>query len=327
MKILVTGGTGFIGKALVKALVGKDHAVSVLALEDDPELQRLGIRRTVGDIADAKAVTGAVEGHDAVFHTAARTGTAGRYRDFYEPNVLGTKNVLEACRQCGVKHLIYTGSPSAVFSGRPIEGLAEDQCTYPSRFLSHYEKTKAIAEQLVAAAGRNLDACPRTVIVRPHLVYGPGDTNLLPRLEARAAAGRLVQVGDGSNLVSLTHIDNAVRGHIRALESLADNAGLSGSVYFITDGPPVNLWDWIRAYLQREGLPGPARKMSHRTAYALGGILEAVWKVAGIRRAEPPLTRFVAGQLAMSHYYAIEKARRELGYEPAAAGCVAHQLL
>jgi len=321
MKILVTGGTGFIGKALVHEFVRLRHTVTSFALDTAPELDRLGVRQLRGDLADAGALAGAAAGQAAVFHTAARTGTAGRYRDFHTPNVRGTEHVLAACARADVRYLVYTGSPSAVFRHRPIEGLAENECAYPEKFMSYYEETKARAEQLVVSAGKRPGSTLKTVVVRPHLVYGPGDTNLLPRLEARARSRSLIQVGEGTNLVSLTHIANAVRGHVRALEALVGDAGLSGNCYFITDGPPVNLWDWIRGYLERKGLPGPVKKYSYKTAYRLGAAFEILWKLPGIRRREPPLTRFTADQFAMSHYYSIDKAKNDLGYKPGEYPC------
>ena len=319
MRILITGGTGFIGKALALELL-KNHEVSVFALDTDPGLEKLGVSSIQGDISDPDQAYGAVEGSEVVFHTAARTGIAGRYRDFYAPNVLGTENLLKACGRAGVKYLVYTGSPSAVFRHEAIEGLTEDQCFYPDKFLSYYEKTKALAEQLVVKAGKDPDTRLKTIIARPHLVYGPGDTNLLPRLEAKAKKGALVQVGKGDNLVSLTYIDNAVLGHLKALEALSADRSLSGNCYFINDGTPVNLWEWVREYLENKGLPGPKKIMKYKTAYFLGGLFEALWKSFGIRRREPPITRFVADQFAMSHYYSIEKARAELGFKPRPAG-------
>ena len=136
MNILVTGGTGFIGKALVKELLRNGHSVSVFSLDRDDELDKLKVPQTSGDICDNEAVRNALEGIEAVFHTAARTGTAGRYRDFHKPNVTGTERLLNAAKKAGVRYFIYTGSPSAVFCHKPIEGLSENECSYPRKFLS-----------------------------------------------------------------------------------------------------------------------------------------------------------------------------------------------
>jgi len=312
MKALVTGGGGFLGRAVVAELARRGHEVTSASRGEHPALAELGARSVVADLADADAVRRAVAGHDVVFHVAARTGVWGAHAEFQRTNVLGTRNVLAACLREGVRRLVHTSSPSVCFSGEGHRG-ATNELPYAERFLCAYPETKANAERLVLAAnGPRLSTCA----LRPHLIVGPGDPHLLPRLVERARRGRLVVVGDGANEVTLTYVDNAAAAHVDAAETLlarGPEAACAGRAYFIGQKEPVLLWRWIDELFARVGLPPLRRRVPRALAYAGGGALELVWGALRLK-GEPPMTRFVAQQLALSHSYDLGPAERDLGY-------------
>jgi nucleoside-diphosphate-sugar epimerase len=267
-----------------------------------------------GDLADANAVARAVRGCDAVLHAAAKAGVWGSADSYFQPNVLGTRHVLAACRAHGVGRLVYTSTPSVVFDGRAHAG-ADESLPYGQNFPCHYPRTKALAEQEALAAHR-ADGL-RVTALRPHLLWGRGDPHLVPRILARAP--RLRIVGDGRNRVDLTHVRHAAEAHYLALAALDQpNSPAGGRAYFISDGQPVVLWDWINTLLRRLGRPPVIRRISLPAARAAGWALETAWRVLPFLPGEPPLTRFVATELAKDHWYDISAARRDLGYAPAA---------
>lgn len=311
MKVLVTGGGGFLGSRIAQMLRERGDDVTILGRRRYPHLEAEGIPYIVADIREADAVARACRGSDAVFHVAALTGIWGRRRDFWDINVAGTRNVLDACRSCGIAKLIYTSSPSVVFGRDELCGVDESQ-PYPDRYLAHYPETKAAAERMVLAANV---AELATVALRPHLIWGPGDPHLIPRIVARAKAGKLVRVGNGTNLVDITYIDNAAAAHLLACDALSPSAACAGRAYFISQGEPVSLWAWIDEVLGLLRLPKPRRAVSLGTAAAIGAVLEMIYR--GLRlSSEPKMTRFVALQLGKSHYFDISAARHDLGYEP-----------
>jgi nucleoside-diphosphate-sugar epimerase len=263
------------------------------------------------DLRDAAAVRRACAGMDVVFHAASLTGVWGPLPEYQTINVDGTKNVLDACRANEVPKLVYTSSPSVVFGRGDLCGVDESQ-PYPHRYLAAYPKTKAQAECLVLAANDNSLS---TVALRPHLIWGPGDPHLIPRVIERARKGKLRQVGDGKNRVDITYIDNAAEAHLLAADALRPSAPCAGRAYFISQGEPVALWPWLDQLLAAVGVPRVTRKISLRTASLMGATLEGLHKVLGLRR-EPLMTRFVANQLAKSHYFDISAAKRDLGYVP-----------
>lgn len=312
MKALVTGGGGFLGSAIARLLHGRGDEVTVLGRSRYPHLERLGIKAIRGDLRGPSAVRSAVKGTDVVLHAAAATGIWGPRRMFWGINVEGTRNVLAACREAGVARLVYTSSPSVVIGQDELCGVDESQ-PYPSRYLAHYPETKAVAEREVLAAN---DEHLATVALRPHLIWGPGDPHLIPRIIARARSGRLVQVGDGKNLVDITYIDNAAEAHVRAVDALHPEAPCCGRAYFISQGEPVALWPWINDLLGRLGIPPVKRTVSFHTARRAGWVTEWSHRLLGIE-SEPRMTRFLASQLSKSHYFDITAARRDLGYAPA----------
>lgn len=314
MKALVTGGGGFLGRYIVEKLIARGDLVTSMSRSDRPELREIGAKTIMADISDKAVVVSALEGMDAVFHTASRVGIWGARDEFYKTNVAGTRNIIEACVKNGVGRLIYTSSPSVVFDGADHEGIDETY-PYPSNYLAFYPETKAIAEREVLAASGNGNLA--TCSLRPHLVWGPRDMNLIPRLIERAKSGRLKVVGDGSNMIDTVYVDNAADAHILAVDRLsAPGSPVAGSAYFISQGEPVNCWRWINDILSRFGLPPVTRRISFKAAYATGSIMEMAYKAFNIG-SEPPMTRFLALQLAKSHYFNIDKARKELGYQPA----------
>ncbi|MBN2492781.1 MAG: NAD-dependent epimerase/dehydratase family protein [Planctomycetes bacterium] len=310
MKALVTGGGGFLGGAIVRRLAARGDEVASFSRREHPELERLGVATHIGNLADFAAVARAVEGAEVVFHVGARAGVWGRTADFHRTNVVGTENVIAACRRHGVNRLVYTSSASVVFDGRDQEG-ADESLPYPRRYLAAYPRSKALAEQRVlAASGAEL----ATVALRPHLVWGPGDNHLVPRVLARSRAGKLRRFRGPSRRVDAVYVENAAAAHLLAADRLAPGSAVAGKVYFIGQGEPIEVWALIDRVLAAGGLPPVARTISPRAAYLMGGLLEVVYRGLGLR-GEPPMTRFVARQLGTSQWFDLAAARRDLGYE------------
>lgn len=314
MNVLVTGGGGFLGSHIVRQLLRRDHHVRVLCRHHYPICDEPGVEWRAGDVACLSDVERAAAEQDAIIHTAARAGIWGPRRIYHRVNVLGTRHALAAAQRRGIP-LVYTSSPSVVFDGRPHHH-ADESLPYPRRYLCAYAATKAQAERAVLQAAR--EHTVRAVAIRPHLIWGPGDTQLAPRLIDRARAGRLVQVGDGTNQVSVTYVENAAHLHVLAVEKLAQDASCSGRAYFVNDPQPVRLWDWVNTLLTMAGLPPVRRRISARAAYVLGHLCELAYRLSG-RSSEPPMTRFLALQLSQTHTYSIERARRDFDYDPPVA--------
>lgn len=311
MRVVVTGGGGFLGRAIVERLLERGDEVTIVARGDYPEVRALGAAQVRGDLGDLGVAQEAFEGADAVIHTAAKAGVWGAPEDFWRSNVTGTENVIEACRERGVPRLVFTGSPSATFDGGDaIEGPQD--LPYPDTFLAEYPRTKAIAEQRVLEANGGELA---TTALRPHLIWGPGDPHLLPRVVQRHRDGQLRIVGDGANVVDMTHVDNASVAHIQALDALTGpEAAPAGKAYFISDDAPIKLWEWLNALFAELDLGPVTKKVSPRLAYAAGAAMETTWKMLGLS-GEPRMTRFVARQLATSHWYDMGPAKRDFGYQ------------
>lgn len=310
MKILVTGGGGFVGGYIVERLLARGYAVRSIGRSPQPELVAKGVEVVCGDLTDATAVSAACEGVDAVFHVAARAGVWGSWESFYGPNVIGTRNVLSACRKWQVKRLVYTSTPSVVFNGDSIRG-GDESLPYGKNWLCHYAETKALAEQEALAANSEK---LQVVALRPHLIFGPGDPHLLPRVVESVKAGRLRIVGDGSAKVDVSYVGNVADAHLDAFDALERGKG-AGQAYFISQGEPVDLWSWLNSILEGLGQPPLTQKIPRPLAYGIGALCEGVWKVLR-RRTDPPITRFVAVELAKDHYFDISKAQHELGYRP-----------
>ena len=317
MKALVTGGGGFLGGGVVDALLARGDAVTSLARGDYPALRERGVRTVRGDLTDPTACARALEGADVVFHVAAKAGYWGSDEAFRHSNVEGTRVLLAACRTAGVEKFVFTSTPSVVHTGGDIHG-GDESLPYATHFDSAYPETKAEAERLVLAAnGPDL----ATVALRPHLVWGPGDTQLVPRILARARAGRLRFVGDGSAVIDTTYVDDAVRAHLDAADHLAPGAPCAGRPYFITSGDPRPVRDLVNGIVVAGGLEPVHGTVPLPVAVAAGAAVESVWRVlerVGVFGdvGDPPMTRFLARQLATAHWFDITAARRDLGYEP-----------
>ena len=311
MKVLVTGGGGFLGLYIVEQLLQAGHDVRVFCRRRYQSLDALGVECVQGDLRDARAVSDACRAIDAVFHTAAVPGVWGPWEIFHGINTLGTLNIIAACREHSVSRLIYTSSPSVVFDGHDHVD-ADESLPYPTTWMCHYPHSKALAEQAVLAA--NDPDRLRTISLRPHLIWGPRDNHLIPRLMEKARSGRLRRVGDGTNIVSVAYVENAAAAHLQAEISLRSSVTAAGRAYFINEPEAVNLWDWINLLLHRAGLPPGRKSVSAANARRAGVVLEAVWNLLRLK-GEPPMTRFVAAQLAGSHSYSIAAAQRDFGYQ------------
>ena len=311
MKVLVTGGGGFVGRAVIKRLLDRGDQVTSLGRSAQPALEAEGVRVIQADLAHTESVVRACDGQDAVFHVAAKAGVWGSQESFVNANVIGTRNVLEGCRKHKIHWLVHTSTPSVVFNGKEFTG-EDESLPYGSNWLCHYAETKAIAErEVLAASGTDgLSA----VALRPHLVWGIGDPHLLPRVIERAKAGKLRIVGEGRNKVDISHVENVADAHILALEALQTGAA-KGNAYFLSQGEPVYLWDWINRFMDELRIPSITKQISAKKAFWIGSAMELAWKTLGLK-GEPPMTRFIAVELAKSHYYSIEAARRDLGYAP-----------
>ncbi len=310
-KVLVTGGGGFVGLAVVKELAELPVEITVIGRNRYPEAEKFGAACVCGDICDGDFVLEAVRGHDTVFHIAAKAGVWGSWESYYAPNVVGTQNVLVACRQNQVRNLIYTSTPSVVFNRGNLDGVDEG-AAYGDKVLCHYAATKIMAEKLVLQAN---SAQLRTTALRPHLVWGPGDPNLVPRLLARGREKSLKIVGNGLNKVDISYIDNVAHAHILAARNLESTATAAGQAFFISQGEAVVLWDWINELFSRAHVPPITGKVPFKAAYYLGYFLEVIYGIFGVAK-EPKMTRFMAEQLAKSHWFSIEKADKILGYKP-----------
>jgi 2-alkyl-3-oxoalkanoate reductase len=311
MKVLVTGGGGFLGKRIIHFLLKKGIEVTNFSRQNYPELEALGVTSISGNLYNKAAVSSAVKGCDVVFHVAAKVGLHGVYQDFYDTNVLGTKNIVESCLSHGIKKLIFTSSPSVVFDGADHNGI-DESTPYSSQFYSHYQATKAEAEQYVLNANSDQLA---VVSLRPHLIWGPEDPHFLPRLADSAKAGKLKIIGKGDNLVDTVYIDNAVKAHLIAMEKLSIGSPISGKVYFITNQEPWPIKKLINQILTSAGQPPINSHIPVTIAYLIGFILEKIYLTLRLK-GEPRLTRLITRQLSKAHWYDATKAKKELGYYP-----------
>jgi 2-alkyl-3-oxoalkanoate reductase len=311
MKALVTGGGGFLGRAIVEMLLGRGDQVRILARQKYPQIEALGAEGVQGDIRNSDDVVKACMGMDAVFHTAALPGIWGDIKLYTDINVFGTHNVVEACKRRGISKLIYTSSPSVVFDMKDECGI-DETTTYPATFFNPYSETKACAEQAVLqASGRDGLLC---CAIRPHLIWGPRDNHLIPRIIQRARSGQLRIVGTGQNKVDLTYVDNAAMAHLLACDAMTQKR-VAGEAYFISDDAPVMLWDWINALLGALKITRVTKRVPVKIAYGAGFMLEKFYGLLN-KQDEPRMTRFLARALSCSHYYNVSKAKRDFQYRP-----------
>ena len=316
MHSLVTGGGGFLGRYICEQLIARGDRVRSFGRGEYPKLESLGIEVVRGDLTNTNDVSSACQGVDCVFHVAARPGVHVQPKPYYDVNTQGTRNIVDACRKHGVARLVYTSSPSVVFAGMDQENVDESAplaLNWLSQNRSYYSHSKALGEQKILAAN-NKDL--RTCALRPHLIWGPRDQHLIPRLIARARSGRLRRVGDGQNLVDMIYVENAAEAHLQAADALAnENSPVAGKAYFLSQGEPVNCWQWIDEILALADLPPVRKTISLNAAWRIGAALESAYRLLRLK-TEPPMTRFVAAQLAKSHWFDISAVRRDFGYEP-----------
>lgn len=311
--ILVTGGGGFLGGAIVQRLLARGDAVRVMGRSEYPSLVAAGAEVVRGDVASHDQVIEATRGCVAVIHVAAKVGGWGPYDAFYETNVVGTDNVIAACAEGGIERLVYTSTPSVVHRGDDLEGV-DESVPYAERFTAHYPATKAIAERRVLEANGRDGLC--TVALRPHLIWGPGDPHLLPRTVARAKAGKLRLLSGPPKHVDCVYVDDAAAAHLAALDALGPGAACAGRAYFISGGEPIESGELINCVLGAVGVAPVTRRVPPKVAYAAGWLAEKLHAALG-RADEPPITRFAAEQLMTSHYFDIAAAERDLGWVPA----------
>jgi nucleoside-diphosphate-sugar epimerase len=311
VKALVTGAGGFLGSAITRQLLSRGDEVNTFQRRSYPLLEKLGAKQFHGDLTDSNALSKAIAGCDIVFHVAAKVGVWGDYEDFHKVNVSGTENVVNQCRKHNVSKLVYTCSPSVVFDGRNDEGINET-APYSVRYLSHYPKTKAIAEKIVLSANSPKLA---TVSLRPHLIWGPGDPHLIPKILASAKKGKLRLVGDGRNLVDSTYIDNAAASHLNAADKLHYNSACSGRAYFISNGEPLPIGDLIKKILDAGHISQEVKTIRPKDAYYMGGMMELVYKLLRVKK-QPIVTRFIALEMSTAHWFDISAAKTDIDYEP-----------
>ena len=298
--------------AIVRNLRARGDDVRSFSRGTYPALERLGVESVRGDLADEAAVLRAARGCDIVFHVAAKAGVWGSTESYHRANVVGTDNVLKACSEASIQRLVYTSTPSVTFAGTDQIGV-DESAPYAEHYLSDYPHTKSIAERRVLDSN---GAALATVALRPHLIWGPDDPHLVPRILEGARSGRLRLLGDRPNEVDSVYVDNAADAHVLAADRLAPGSAIAGKTYFISQGEPLPLADLLNRILAAGGLPPVERRIPVGVAYFLGALLESVYGLLGIQD-EPPFTRFVALQLSTAHWFDISAARRDLGYEPA----------
>lgn len=309
--ILVTGGGGFLGGAIIRQLLARGESIRNFSRGDYPELRALGVDVRRGDLADASAVHEAVADCVAVIHAGALAGQWGSYNLYHQANVVGTQNIIAACRAHDVSKLVYTSSPSAIDDGQPIEG-GDESLPYPNRYVSPYSATKAEGERLILAAN---DENLATVAIRPPLIWGPGDTQLVPRILERARSKRIFKIGDGAHKIDTTYIDNAAAAHVLALDLLAPHAAISGKVYFISNDEPLPTFEIINRIVGAGGYPPIKRTLPKGLVLGAASLVEGTYRTLRIKR-EPPLTRFQVEQLCKARWFDISAAKRDLGYQP-----------
>lgn len=307
--VLVTGGGGFLGKAIVKKLLKKNYKVTSFSRNFYPELEKMGVKQIQGDLVDKNAVMNAFNQIDAVFHVAAKFEHWGKFKDFFNINVTGTQNVIYACLENNIKQLIYTSSPSVIFNENDMENV-DESVPYPKTYLAHYPETKAMAEKLVKKVGGGKLA---TIILRPHLIWGPEDKQFHSTFIQRS--NRLKRVGKKEYLIDTIYIDNAADAHILALEKLFEKPSLSGNVYFISQDEPIPIWKHMNALLDAAGLPPMKAQISEKTVNIAGTLFEFAYKFFNIK-GEPTMTKFAAKVLSTHHWFNISKAKKDLGYYP-----------
>ena len=324
--VFVTGAGGFLGKAICRLLRLENIKVTGFARGHYPELSQMGVTMVQGDITDFDRLKEAMQSCDLVFHVAAKAGVWGSKDDYFKPNVQGAENIIRACQELAITRLVYTSTPSVTFAGIDEAGIDESQ-PYADNFLNYYAESKALAEQLVLAASHGAaspdsvtdsldDKQLKTVALRPHLIWGPNDPHLVPRVLERARAGKLKLVGKEDKLVDTIYVDNAAYAHVLAALALAKpQANCIGKAYFISNDQPITMAAMLNNILNCVDLPPVTKRIPSSVAYVVGASLEWFYKLLD-KKQEPIMTRFVARQLSTCHYFDISAAKKDFGYKP-----------
>ncbi|MEX2550569.1 MAG: NAD-dependent epimerase/dehydratase family protein [Nitriliruptoraceae bacterium] len=306
MKVLVTGGSSLLGGATARALAARGDEITLLQRRPSG----LGLREVLADIADRRAVAAATAGQDAIVHLAARVGIVGSAATFEDVNVTGTATVLEAARAEGVGRVVHVSTPAVAHAGSPLVGAPAGPAE-PSTARGHYARSKAVAERLALVPRDDLDV----VAIRPHLVWGPGDTQLVGRIVDRARTGRLALIDDGAALIDTTYLDNAVDSLLAALDR-AGEAAVRGRAFVVSNGQPRTVAELVARICLAAGVTRPQRRVPLPLAWAGGAAVERVW--ARLERDDdPPMTSFLAEQLATAHWFDQRETRRALRWAPA----------
>ena len=310
MKVLVTGTGSLLLGGIASELVRRGDDVVCLQRRPSAFIGHQNAQEVLADICDAEAVVAAAHGCDAIIHGAARVGVVGSQKEFYDTNVTGTRNILEATEQHNISRLVFVSTPSVAHTGDSLIGAPAGEAEI-GRSRSHYAESKAIAERTVLNARNERLA---VVAVRPHLVWGPGDTQLVGRIVDRAASGRLAVIGTGDALVDSTYIDNAISAHIAALDSLHIGSACDGKAYVISNGEPRTVNELMRSMCNSAGVPFEPRHVSLAMGIRLGSLIERLWPM--MQSSEPPLTRFIAEQLGTAHWFDQRAVQQDLGWTP-----------
>ncbi len=315
MQILVTGGGGFLGTYIIRELLKRPHyIITNFSRHNYAHLEDLGVPTIRGDLKNKSDIDRALSqsDFDAIIHVAALTENWGRHRDFLEVNYFGTKLLIDAAKERGVKKFIYTCCSSVVFDKDGLLGVNE-QHPYPTEFLSSFVESKAMAERYVLQMNDGKDFL--TCSLRPGLLWGPGDEKFLPTIVSRAREGKIKIIGDGENLADILYVENASLAHARALEALSEGSKLCGESYFLGQERPVKFWDFINRILSHYKIDPLNRYIDFKSAYRLGWFFEKSFQMAGIQKPYPPLTRFGVIKWGISHYFSHEKARQDFNFK------------
>ena len=302
MRVLLTGASGMLGRTTARALLDRGDEVTVLQRRP----AGLPCAEVLGDVADPVAVDRAARGQDAVVHLAAKVDVVGSWAQYTRANITGTRVVVEACRRAGVARLVHVSSPSVAHAGAALAGVGAEPAD-PEHARGRYARSKAVAEQLALSAdGPDL----AVLAIRPHLVWGPGDTQLVARILDRARSGRLPLIGTGTALVDTTYVDNAAAALVAAVDATA-----RGEPLVVSNGEPRPIGEVLARLCAAAGVPGPSRRVPYRAAWLAGAAVEGVWALTR-RTATPPLTRFLAEQLATAHWFDQRRTRQLLDWTP-----------
>jgi nucleoside-diphosphate-sugar epimerase len=314
MRVLVTGGSGFLGRRVIELLLGQGHDVRAYLRRPVPGLARLGASVVLGTLEDAGSLRAAMAGADAVIHCAGKTGVWGPLEGYLRANTMATSNVLKAAIESGIGYFVHTSTPSVAHLGESLEGVDEG-APYMDDRRQGYPYSKMLSEREVLAAN---SPSFRTLALRPHLVWGPRDPHFLPRLFDMEGKGKLRFFSGGPYLVSHTYIDNAAHAHLLALERMEAGAPVGGLAYFIAEERPMDIGDLVNSLLGCGGRGPVESEVPKSLGRAYGAACELAWRLLRLP-GEPPMTSFTASQLSTSHYFDLTRARTLLGYKPLVA--------